>query len=280
VQTTKANGLIALAGLVTSVATALVVTLINMWTGFNLFTLSILFIIPAGAGLCGFAAASGYYLAAKHLHHRPSSALLIQMLVIAAFTQVLIYWLEYRSMTVDGVLVSNFATFGQYLDVTLTTAQVRMGRAGQIEGGEVGSFGYWLALIDFIGFVIGGAVVYMTLKAQPTCGDCEKYLRPALKKADSFADLEDLAPYYDNVYSNAVDSSEFAAHVGREFSAGKAEQGTLNLTTVVYECPNCFGQSVMETVQVFNGSDWKDVDELKRFLKMPSGVDVRPAFRV
>jgi len=269
---------IAAAGLATSLITAFAVTLVDRLIGLNLFTLSIWVVIPAGAGMCGFAAASGYYLAAKWLHQRPTKVLLVQMVIIAALTQFLIYWFEYQTLVVDGVAVPSVLSFSQYLDITLTSSHLRIGRAGQADAGEVGSFGYWLAVFQFIGFLVGGVIVYVTLQNQPTCHECNKYLREATKKADSFADIDAFAPYYDHVYSFPVDSEEFRAHVGREFSAGKAQQGTINLTTTIYECPKCFDQQVRERVQVFNGRDWKDVNELARFVKMPSGVDVRTAF--
>jgi len=273
------TGGVALAGLVTSLLTAGIVTLFDVWTNFNLFTFSIWGIVPAGAGFCGVAAASGYYLAAKYLHQRPTKILLLQMVVIAAFTQFLIYWLEYETLVVNGVRVATVVGFAQYLDITLTTAHIKIGRTLNTDTGEVGSFGYWLAFFDFIGFIVGGAVVYLNLQSLPTCEPCSKYLRIALKKADSFGDSDEFGQYFDGVYANPIDSREFAQHVGTEHSAGKAQEGTINLTTTVLECPHCFGQFVQETVQVFNGRDWKDVDDLKRFVEMPKGIDVRPAFR-
>lgn len=273
------KGGIAFAGLATSLMTAGLVTLFHMWTGFNLFSFSILVIVPAGAGACGFLAASGYYLAAKLLHQKPTKALFLQMVAIAALTQALIYWLEYQTASVDGVNVTNLVSFGQYLDIMMTKVHVRIGRGAGVDTGEAGSFGYWLAALDFIGFLVGGGFVYALLKGIPSCNACDKYLRSAIKKKDSFSDIEEFAPYYENVYAHPVDSAEFVAHVGREFSAGKAEKGTINLTTTVFECPQCFGQAVRENVQVFNGKEWKDISDLKRFVEMPHGVDVRPAFR-
>ena len=150
--------IIALAGLVTSLATVAIVTLVDMWTGHNIFTLSVLVVIPAGAVGCGFAAASGYSLTAKFLHQRPTKILLLQMIVIAALTQVLIYWAEYKTLVVDGTNVSDFIPFTQYLDITMTSAHMKMGRALTSDMGEVGSFGYWLAFFDFIGFLGGGVL--------------------------------------------------------------------------------------------------------------------------
>jgi hypothetical protein len=276
-RTLLERGGVAFCGLLTSLLTAVLVTLFDLATGFNAFTLSVWVIVPVGAGLCGFAAASGYYLAARYLHLRPSKSLLIQMVAIAAFTQWLIYWFEYQTTTIDGIHVADRISFFTYLSVILTSAHMRLGRA-MVDSGEVGSFGYWLAAFQFVGFLIGGLFVYFHLKALPTCGACSKYLRPVAKKEDSFANLDSFAPYYDSVYSNAVDSAEFADHVGADYSAGDATPGTINLTTTVYECPQCFGQSIHESVQVYSGKQWSDVGQLTRFVAMPAGVDVRPLF--
>lgn len=270
------NGGVALAGLATSIITAVAVTVFARITGFNFFTFSIWGIVPAGAGICGFAAASGYYFAAKYLHQRPTKILLFQMVAVAAFTQVLIYWLEYVTLTIDGQHVADVVPFGQYLDIILTKSHYSMGRAMQHDLGEVGSFGYWLALFQFVGFLIGGAFVYFELKKQPACVDCGKYLRSVAKKGDSFRDIDDFAAYYDNVYTYPVDSPEFASHVGADYAAGDAQKGTINLTTAVLECPQCFGQSIRESAQVFNGRDWSDVPDFGRWVAMPKGVDVRP----
>lgn len=272
------KGGVAAAGLVTSLLTAAIVTVFDMWTGVNLFTFSIWIVVPAGAAFCGFAAASGYYFGAKYFHQRPTRTLLIQMIAIAAATQWLIYWLEYETLVVEGTRVADMVPFGLYLDIMFTKTHISVGRTAGIDAGEVGSFGYWLAVLDFIGFVAGGVFVYIVLKNQLTCEACSKYLRAVVKKKDSFADFQDFAGYYDGVYANPVDSPEFAQHVGREYSAGRAQQGTVNLTTTVFECPKCFDQSVQEAVKVCNGRDWKDVDELKRLVAIPRGIDVRPAF--
>ena len=270
---------VALAGLGTSLATAVLVTAIDHFIGLNVFTFSLWVVLPVGAGLCGFLAASGYYLAAKALHQRPTSILLAQMVLIAAVTQALIYWLEYRTTVIDGVNISTVIPFFDYLDVVLTKTHMKMGRAAQIDTGEVGSFGYWLAVFQFVGFLLGAGFVYLTLKDQPTCEPCNKYLRTLVTKKDSFADTESLASYYDHEFVHPVDSPEFAAHVGVEHTAGKAERGTFNMETKVLGCPSCGGQAIAEKVQVFNGREWKDVQELKRFVQMPTGINVAHAYR-
>src|SRR5438309_641833 len=114
-------------------------------------------------------------------------------------------------------------------------------------------------------------------KQQLACPECGKYLHSVAKKGDSFQNTEEFASYYDRVYTHPVDSVEFADHVGRDYSA-EQEKGAINLTTAVFECPQCFGQSIRETVQIFNGRQWNDVGELTRWVAIPKGVDVRPIF--
>lgn len=272
------SGGVALAGLVTSILTAILVALFHAWTGFNFFTFSMWILIPVGAIGCGFVAASGYYLAAKFLHQRPTKALLVQLVAIAAFTQFLIYWLEYRTLVVEGVNVSDFVSFGRYLDISLTKTHMKLGRAAHIDTGEVGSFGYLLAIIDFIGFIVGGVVTYFVLESHPSCQPCGKYLKTLVKKEDSFRDTDSFVAYYDGEFAHPVDSSEFALHVGTEHSAGKAEAGTVNLETRVWGCPKCNSQAVGEKAQIFNGKEWKQLDDLNRFIWMPDGIDVRSAY--
>jgi hypothetical protein len=175
--------------------------------------------------------------------------------------------------------VSAVIPFFDYLDVVLTKTHMKVGRGAHIDTGEVGSFGYWLAIFDFIGFLLGAGFVYLTLKDQPTCEPCNKYLRTLVTKKDSFADTESLAAYYDHEFAHPVDSPEFAAHVRAEHTAGKAERGTFNMETKVLGCPACGDQAVAEKVQVFNGREWKNVDDLKRFVPMPKGTNVAHAYR-
>lgn len=272
------SGVIA-TGIATSLVTAVIVTIIHNVTGFNVFGFTVWFILPIGAGLCGFAAASGYYLAAKYLHMQPSRLLLLQMVIVAAFTQMAIYWLEYKTLNIDGANVSHFMPFGEYLNLSMTTAHYKAGRAMQIDGGEVGSFGYWLAAIDFVGFVIGGAFVYLQLIGEPSCDLCKKYLQVLTKKTDIFDDGTSFSDYYDNEFIYPVESAEFANHVGRKKSAGATQKGTISIVTRVMGCPTCRNQMVSEKVTIYTGKDWQDLNKLTRLVPMPDGADVSGVYQ-
>lgn len=269
---------VVLAGIVTSVATAFGITLVYDLIGLNFFTFSIWVLVPAGAVACGFAAASGYFFAAKYLHVMPSNRLLAQMAVVAAVTQLLIYWLEYETAVVDGQNVSSLVPFWAYLNVILTKTHYMLGRAGQIDTGEVGSFGYFMALLQFLGFVAGGIFLYFKLLDEPACISCRRYLQTIAKKEDSFDDLDSFAAYYDAEFQHPVDSPEFAQHVGTDYTGTDVKQGAMRLETLVLSCPTCGEQSVSERAWIFNGREWKDLDEAHRVVPIPEGVNVAPCY--
>ena len=109
-------------GLITSLITVLIITVISRLTGFDLFGFNLWFIVPIGAGFCGFAAASGYYFGSLYFHTRPSLLLFLQMVIIAGLSQILVYYLQYYTMVLDdGRRVSDFLDFTKYLDISITT---------------------------------------------------------------------------------------------------------------------------------------------------------------
>lgn len=270
---------VALAGLITSLLTAIVVAAVDYSTGINIFTFALWFIIPVGALVCGCAAASGYYFGAKYLQQRPTRILLVQMVLIATFTQILIYWFEYKSLVIDGAHVDQFIPFWRYVDVSLTSARLTVSHMPGFPSPEIGSLGYVLAVLDLIGFQVGGWYVYIMLGDQPTCGKCNKYFGSTLVKKHTFEDWDAFYPYYDAVYEHPIDTPEFSRHVSEEHSVKRGGQGTVRIATSVLECPQCHDQFVSEIVKVHRGKDYEEETGLRRLVAIPAGVDIRPAFK-
>lgn len=268
---------VATCGLITSILTALADVAIAKMTGFDVFTFSFWVVMPAGAICVGLAAASGYYFGSLYFHKRADFSLLVQMVVIAGLTQLLIYYLGYYTMVLDdGRRVHDFIAFDKYLDITLTTAHYRIGR-GMTDTGEVGTFGYWLAVLQFVGFLVGGLAVWFILRAKPVCSKCNLYLRPLFKRQKSFANVEVASPYYDTLFQHPVDGPEFAELI-RSSAFAKAAKGVVQIKTALLGCIECKAQLVDEQVQIYNGRDWKDLDKLHRRVRIPEGVDLRSVF--
>ncbi len=271
---------VAVCGLITSVLTAIGVLLVQKLLGLNLFTMMIWFVVPAGAIATGMAAASGYYFGSLYFHTRPSVLLFLQMVVIAGFTQWLIYFMEYSTLILDdGRQVSDLISFSNYLDFMLTKAQYRVGRGGQTKTPEMGEAGYWIALLQFGGFLVGGLCTFLFLKDKPVCPNCKKYFRPLASLTKQFSEKEKFITYYDGLFRIPVDTPLFASAIGAKTEKVKVVQGTIGHTMSLVGCPECKDQVLVEDVQVFNGSDWKDLRELHRRTLMPKEVNLIPVLR-
>ena len=270
---------IALCGLVTSILVAIANVAVARIVGFDFFTFSIWVVVPAGALLTGFAAASGYYFGSLYFHKKATATLLIQMVVIAGLTQLLIYWMGYATMVLDdGRKVADLVPFGQYLDISLTKAHYRIGR-GATDTGEVGTFGYWMAVIQFVGFLVGGIAIFMFLRVKAVCLTCDRYLRPLAKKQKDYPNAESAGAYFDTLFTLPVDGPDFAALIKTEAKVPKPQQGALHFDTTLLGCPTCKAQMIEEKVKGYNGKEWKDINNLDRRVNIPSGIDLSPVFR-
>jgi hypothetical protein len=268
---------IALGGLATSILTAVLVTLVQLWIGINLFTFSAWVFIPVGAIGCGLLAASGYFIAAKILHQNANRLLLFQMIVIAIFSQFLIYWLEYQTLVVDGGYVSKYINFFDYLRISITNAHMVI--HGTMDTGvAVGELGYIFAFLDLLGFMVGAILVYLRLGSEAKCEKCQTYLRTAKKKNDRFGELDELFTYYDTVFEHPIDSAEFT-QIMRTSRKGKRGERSISLDTILYDCPQCHQQSLHERVKVQDGQEMRYAEEYSRFTPMPEGSDIRGAFK-
>jgi hypothetical protein len=269
---------VAACGLITSVLTAIAVLLVEKLVGLNIFTFMLWFVVPAGAAMTGFVAASGYYFGTLYFHTRPGILLFLQMVLIAGFTQWLIYYGEYLTLVLDdGRRISDFVPFADYLEIRLTKTEYRVGR-GSSSSGPVGELGYWIALLQFVGFLLGGVVCFLILRQKPVCAACQKYYRPLGSVDKKFSEQDQFVAYYDTIFSAPVDSEDFAKAIQTKREA-KVEQGTINVRSSLLGCPACKEQIIDDKVQVYNGSDWKDLTDLRRMTRIPAGVNLVPLFR-
>lgn len=262
-------------GLVTSMLAAWINVLGEQYLDFNLFTLTFWFIIPAGALIVGAAAASGYYFGAVWLHEPPTRSLLWQMVIIAGSTQLLIYQLEYQSFVSEG---GSGLSFWDYTNFNLSHAHYRMQRGGG-DIGEMGSFGYVTAGLQFLAFLLSGLGVYLYLKEKAICNTCTKYFRPLVTKKNSFEASDMANRYYAGFEQIPLDEPAFAAHVKNKYKVAKVRPGTINIRTALSECPSCKAQMIEDHVTVYNGKQWEEHKDLHRRLLVPEGLDLRTAFK-
>lgn len=270
---------VAIFGLITFALTVAAVTVLDRLTGFNLFSLSVWVVVPVGAIVTGMAAASGYYFGSLFFHTRPTWFLLVQVLVVAALAMGAIYYFEYATIVLDnGVRVADYVGFQRYMEVRLTSSHLRIGR-GQTDTGAVGDFGYVLAAIRFVGFVLGGFGTWAILRSQPVCQTCSRYLRKLTSRAQRFEDQNTFGVYWDHLFKHPVDSPEFSEWLRYDPTTAEQKVGDVLATSTLKGCPHCKTQLVAQTVQVMNKQGWSDVHSLTRNIRIPVGIDLRPIFK-
>jgi hypothetical protein len=98
-------------GVFTSIVTAVILVVVDLKFDFSLYSWMFWFVVPVGAILCGFAAASGYYFGARLFNHRPTGVLLLNMAAVSVTTFFVIHYLNYYFMEIDGRSVHNFLPF-------------------------------------------------------------------------------------------------------------------------------------------------------------------------
>ncbi|KAG9598129.1 hypothetical protein KCV01_g8808, partial [Aureobasidium melanogenum] len=258
---------------------ALVDVAIARMTGVDVFTFMVWVFLPMGAIGAGFAAASGYYFGSRFFQKKPGKLLLLQMVVIAGFTQFLIYYVSYSTLLLeDGSKLSDAVPFSRYMDVFLSKSRYLMRYVG--ETGELGSAGYWIAGVQFVGFLVGGLGIYGVLAAKPVCGECSLYLLGLAKRKKFFLTRTGATHYYNGVFTHAFDSPDFATMLHADDSARRRGNNmTALIHTQLWGCPACKQQLIEEKVEVWNGSDWKIVNDLKRRVQVPAGMDLLPVFQ-
>lgn len=148
-----------------------------------------------------------------------------------------------------------------------------------VDTGEIGSAGYWIAVVQFIGFLAGSVAIYFMLGKKPVCEECQMYLRPLAKKVKTFEDSDSCSSYYDVLFTHPVDSDEFSDLIRADGKAQKTESGTLQVTTTLNGCPKCKSQLVVDRVEIYNGREWKDISSLHRQVTIPDGIDLKPIFK-
>lgn len=272
------NITISVFGLCSAILTVIAIVIVHSFIDLNLFTVSIFGIIPVGAIIVGMSSSSGYYLGGLLLQLKPHRILVIQILILAALTQLCIYYAEYYNYrTPAGAYAKDFISFNEYLTTYLETVHFKLGRS-QIDMGEAGQAGYWFAALQLIGFAIGGYYIFNLLKEHPTCDNCGSYYISKGTKARKFEDPDSFTEYFASLFSKSLNSSAFRDAINLKCAAKKNKQGTVYHTMQLFAYPNCREQSLKETVQVYNGKVWTGVPSFARHTIMPAGTDISPLF--
>ena len=261
--------------LFTSVLTAVANVLVTNMFSFNLFSLSVWVVVPIGAGLVGFAGASGGLLACKYFNILPTKIDILALVSVAAFTMFLIYYLGYTTLVFDdGVRASTVVDFRQYLDVVITKTHMAVNR-GLTDTGEVGDWGYKLLAARFVGVLVGGFAVFSMLEELLQCKNCNVYFKTIATKTNLLAHIGVAQQVIDAISTRKRDDYVYA--LTRE-SEGDIE---MKVDFSLMRCPKCKTEMVSEKffVRSKDKREFNEVTSLRGKTIMPADFDVSSFFK-
>jgi hypothetical protein len=255
--------LVAAFGITTALLTGVALGYLEVESGFAFYSWMFWFVIPVGSILSGFCAASGYYAGAMLFHQKPAGGVLLNMLGASIGAFFIIHYIPYFMLEIDGIRIKEVISFWKYLDFDIRNTSLSFLR-GSASTGELGGFlGYAYAILQLIGFSVGGFAVFGWLYQNPYCDNCSRYLKKTgkqqrytsegetlIEKTKEFASLLDAQKCNDAIYYQAE-------NMGVENSSGHH----LRSRVITRLCPSCGINQLNFIISKLDGNDWKDIDE-------------------
>jgi hypothetical protein len=241
--------------------------------GFDLYALKLELIAPAGAAILGFVAASGALFAARFFKAAPEWSDALPLLTIAAATVLLIHSLDGSTLKLeDAYQATGQIDFRSYIGLLLARTQT----GAQVDEGQ-----FYLAALEFLGFVAGAGMCLSLISVRPakTCALCAaavRKVRSATSPVLSFHETTGVLELFETGDSKVM--QKLLRWRPEEKSFGpKSERATV--TYDLYVCPKCKSEEVAVSVQAFKGKRWNEVPSLSARRIFAEDLSLQDAFR-
>ena len=211
---------------------------------FDLMSYYLWHIVPAGAILTGFFAASGYLIAIRltriQLHRWMFVAILILHLIAYFGADFLVFKLMHLYHKADNSPVG----FWEFFDLQSRNYSLQSVAATSDAGKPLGIWGYGVRFLEVVGFMGGALVVPLAVANVPLCPTCKRYQnRASLGLISALPDeiektqriLNELQEALDNGNAKAFSELLIANRIPEE--KGRMP-GTLVAFSLVW-CPAC-----------------------------------------
>ena len=241
--------------------TAFLTAKLNNWSIINIYSFALFFIVPVGGALYGFAANTGVYCAARLLHLQPGKALFAITILVASFASFLHYYLAYKAQRIGGVVpISSVMPFGDYLRLSITTAEIQVGTRRGVHGsmGQAGSGGYFFAIVDYVGAIIGGISMYFVLNGIARCPKCGNFQDAVAKRNLAFPSVMDRYAFQQSLTETVAGSEEFMKAMEQCSSLSTEDKTSANARLSLFRCCDCRTQT-LEIVERKTSNDERDV---------------------
>ncbi len=198
--------------------------------------------------------------------HRPTPRLLLNIILASVGTFFTIHRLTYITLEIEGKAVSDYVSFAQYLDIAIrsTSMEFRFRTTEVGSTSELGGLGYGVAILQVLGFAVGGFAVYRHLGSKPYCEKCSRYLSGKGKQirytGDAEGSLATTAQVLSDFGSGAMGSA--IEHHGAFGSSAHQVGNHLRSVIKVRYCRKCGRHWLKFVVEKLSGNDWEEVPEL------------------
>tara|TARA_B110000211_G_C13968582_1_gene503901 strand:- start:150 stop:989 length:840 start_codon:yes stop_codon:yes gene_type:complete len=250
-------------GFITTIITVGICSWVEINWNFSIYTWMFFFIIPAGALCAGFAAASGYYFGAQVLHLPVSGRLTFNIVAASIAAFFLVYYIPYYFYESEGNLIRERIDFLTYLEIILTKTSYTFLRA-RTSTGEIGSWGYAIAFLQFLGFTLAGLAISQMLKEKPYCKDCSKYYSKKYEKNVFSSEGEkflknylELATLMEQNLLNKI--GPLHKKIGADNSSGHHLSIDFNILQCGCKSKNNY---LSLSMSKFKGDEWEKIDNL------------------
>lgn len=223
------------------------------------FTWMANFIIPIGAILCGFVAATGYWIGARMFNHRPTRMLMLHIVLISLGTYFSIHQLAYSEAKLERVM-----SFPEYLVQVTEHMRYKSSRSyDKDEGTELGKLGWGVAALQVLGFSIGGLAVYGMLSSVPYCDRCAKYLSDKKHKSVSWKDPEAMLGSF-AVLSGMMQAGQLQETIDLHATMGDNKRfgAKAFLHMELRKCPTCENRRLRLSATQRKGNQMANVGQL------------------
>lgn len=262
----------------TCITVAVANVIIAKITGFNLYSFSIWFILPVGAALVGFGGTSGAVLAARYFNIKPKWIDFVPLVITAAATMWLIYYLDYATFVLnDGRKVSDILDFESYVDLVLTKSHMRFGRAA-LDTGELGEAGYYFAAVQFVGFLVGGVATFGFIKAMPECADCTSFIRKLKSQTSPDLNFDEASKILELFKTSDFENMQTLLAWRPEDRKFDKKDQRAQIIYTLHSCPKCKVEALIANVRTFNGTEWKEVSNLSARRNLSANISLRTSF--
>ncbi len=277
--------LIAAMGFTTTLLTAAILSIVEIRFEIALYSYMFWFIVPVGAGFSGFAAASGYYAGARLFHQRPAGGVLFNMIAASGAAFLLVHYIPYSQLEIEGIRVSELLPFWEYLDMAIRATSYGFVR-GKASTGELGEWGYVVALIQLAGFAVGGWLVFLHLQGIPYCEKCSRYLSKTGEQVRFSGDGEAMAEGFKELVRLIAEDSYLEAldyHAEKMGAPKWLSEHHLRSLIVIHRCALCGLNHFRFVMSKKKRDDWSDISEteIPRFTeeqlntRIPAGAQAR-----